>query len=152
MISFESAPPRSTHKLDTPYVVWLADRLGTDEEFAEIFKQGCRTYPLTFAAYVFGTKAADMDPDNLLSTFSKAHVGDFPTETQALEAALGRLGWQHEVARIGDRNDEEPVSDFLSWKTESLREFLADKYEFIRVSGSISVFDLDVIETAVCEK
>ena len=152
MISFESAPPRNTHKLDTSYVVWLADRLGTDEEFAEHFTQGCREHRYSFAAYIFGTNAADMDLDNLLSTFTKAHLGNFPTETQALDAVLGRLGWQHEVSTIGNHNDEEPVSDFVSWKTEMLREFLNDKYEFIPIPGSIAVFDLNVIETAIHEE
>lgn len=152
MISFESTTPRGTPKLDASVVVWLTHRLGTDEQLAEAFKLGTEKYPFSFAAYIFGTDAAKMEPENLLRTFTQAHVGNFLTEAQAFQAVLGRIGWQHEVSKIGDQNDEEPVTDFLSWKTEMLRERFADQYAFIPLPGTTAVFDLDIINAAIYEE
>lgn len=152
MISFESAARKESQKLDASYVVWLGDRLARDARLAETFQQGAEVYPYSFIAFFFGTNAADMEPHNLLGTFKRSHLGNFPTEEQALQAVLGRVGWQHEVTKIGDPNDEEPVTDFLSWKTEMLRERFAEQFAFVPIPGALAAFDLDPIEEAIREE
>lgn len=151
MISFESATPRDTRKLNATYVVWLVNRLVTDEELLEVFMLGVEKYRSSFVAYIFGTGAVEIEPENLLRTFAEAHIGDFPNEIQALQAVLNRIGWQQEVSKIGNQNDEEPITDFLSWKTEMIRERFADQYVFMPTLNSIAVFDHDIVVAAINE-
>lgn len=149
MIRYLPLSPSAVTRLDASNVVWTSDLLAKDEELWEVFKQGADLYPYSFAAFLFGTNAADLRTEEMLETFDKAFLGTFQTDIQVLTAVVKRISWHREGHKEDIRSDDELLIDFLTGRHELLRGRLAERFATVPVPGGLAVFDLDVINIAV---